>query len=133
MPQRKLTFLKALLSLSLLAMALTVFRRKPDAWEYERVEDEVEVTPAVPRAAAGEKEGRKGGGIPEAPSRVADVGGSVRLLSKLTEDEPTTAWGEGDRYLAVSGGTGVYIIDVANGQATQLVPTGGFGGIDWTR
>src|SRR5918993_2995550 len=52
MPQRKLIFLKALLPLSLLAMALTVFRRKPDEWEYERIEDEVEVTAAVPRAAA---------------------------------------------------------------------------------
>ena len=52
MPQRKLIFLKALLPLSLLAMAVTVFRRKPDEWEYERIQDEVEVTPAVPRAAA---------------------------------------------------------------------------------
>jgi len=52
MPQRKLIFLKALLPLSLLAMALTVFRRKPDEWEYERIEDEAEVTAAVPRVAA---------------------------------------------------------------------------------
>jgi WD40-like Beta Propeller Repeat len=64
---------------------------------------------------------------------LADVGGAVRRLSKLTEDEPTTAWAESDRYVAVSGGTGVYVIDAASGSTTQLVQTGGFGGIDWTR
>ena len=40
MPQRKLIFLKALLPLGLLAMAVAVFRRKPDEWEYERIEEE---------------------------------------------------------------------------------------------
>jgi hypothetical protein len=64
---------------------------------------------------------------------VVEVGGAIRRLSKLTEDEPTTAWGEGDRYVAVSGGTGVYVIDAASGSTTQLVQVGGFGGIDWTR
>jgi Tol biopolymer transport system component len=64
---------------------------------------------------------------------LADVSGAVRRLSKLTEDEPTTAWGEGDRYVAVSGGTGVYVVDAASGSTTQLVQVGGFGGIDWTR
>jgi hypothetical protein len=64
---------------------------------------------------------------------VAEVGGGVKRLSKLTEDEPMTAWGEGDRFVAVSGGTGVYVIDAASGEATRLVTEGGFGGIDWTR
>jgi len=35
--------------------------------------------------------------------------------------------------VAVSGGTGVYVIDAASGNTTQLVQVGGFGGIDWTR
>ena len=43
MPQRKRIFLKAVLPLSLLAMAAAIFRRKPDAWEYERAEDVVAV------------------------------------------------------------------------------------------
>lgn len=64
---------------------------------------------------------------------VAEVSGGVRRLTKLTEDEPMTAWGPDDQYVAVSGGTGVYVIDVATGQPTQLAPLGGFGGIDWTR
>jgi Tol biopolymer transport system component len=64
---------------------------------------------------------------------LADVSGALRRLSKLTEDEPTTAWSEGDRYVAVSGGTGVYVVDAASGSTTQLVQMGGFGGIDWTR
>ena len=55
-----------------------------------------------------------------------------RWRSKLAEDEPTVAWGDGGRYLAVSGGTGVYIIDVNTGQPIQLTKVGGFGGIDWT-
>ena len=40
MPQPKRIFLKAvLLPLSLLAMAAAIFRRKSDAWEYERIEE----------------------------------------------------------------------------------------------
>ena len=46
MPQPKRIFLKAvLLPLSLLAMAAAIFRREPDAWEYERIEEEVAVEP----------------------------------------------------------------------------------------
>jgi dipeptidyl aminopeptidase/acylaminoacyl peptidase len=63
---------------------------------------------------------------------LAELGGGVRRVNKLAEDEPTVAWSADDRYLAVSGGTGVYIIEVASGQATQLTRAGGFGGIDWT-
>ena len=54
MPQRKRISLKAfLLPLSLLAMAAAIFRRKPDAWEYERIAEEVAVEPpaAAPPAA----------------------------------------------------------------------------------
>ena len=49
MPQRKRIFLKAvLLPLSLLAMAAAIFRRTPDAWEYEEIEEKVAVeTPAA--------------------------------------------------------------------------------------
>ena len=64
---------------------------------------------------------------------VADVGAGVRRLAKLTEDEPTVAWSADSRFAAVSGGTGVYVIDGASGQTTQLQQIGGFGGIDWTR
>jgi Tol biopolymer transport system component len=63
---------------------------------------------------------------------VSDLRGEIRRVSKLAEDEPTVAWGEGGRYLAVSGGTGVYIVDVSTGQPVQLAKVGGFGGIDWT-
>ena len=46
MPQPKRIFLKAvLLPLSLLAMAAAIFRRKSDAWEYERIEEEAAVEP----------------------------------------------------------------------------------------
>ena len=41
MPQRKRIFVKALLPLGLLAMAAASLRRSPDAWEYERIEEEV--------------------------------------------------------------------------------------------
>jgi hypothetical protein len=49
MPQRNRILLKAvLLPLGLLAMAAAIFRRKPDAWEYEQIEEEVAVeTPAA--------------------------------------------------------------------------------------
>ena len=46
MPQPKRNFLKAvLLPLSLLAMVAAIFRREPDAWEYERIEEEAAVEP----------------------------------------------------------------------------------------
>jgi Tol biopolymer transport system component len=64
---------------------------------------------------------------------VADVSGGVRRLGTLTEDEPTLAWSADGRFMAVSGGTGVYVVDATSGQATQLQQIGGFGGIDWTR
>jgi hypothetical protein len=51
MPQRKRIFLKAvLLPLGLLAMAAAIFRRTPDAWEYEQIEEE-EVAVETPAAA----------------------------------------------------------------------------------
>lgn len=46
MPQRKHIFLKALLPLVLLAVA-AIFRRKPDAWEYEQAVDDVAVASPV--------------------------------------------------------------------------------------
>ena len=49
MPQRNRIFLKALLPISLLVMAiLAILGRKPDDWEYERIEEAeaLEVTPA---------------------------------------------------------------------------------------
>ena len=53
MPQRKLIFLKALLPLGLLAMAVAVFRRKPDEWEYELIEEErVETAPTAAPAVS---------------------------------------------------------------------------------
>jgi Tol biopolymer transport system component len=64
---------------------------------------------------------------------VADLNGGVQRLGALIEDEPTVAWSEDGQYVAVSGGTGVYVMAVASGQATQLTKVGGFGGIDWTR
>ena len=55
MPQRKHFFLKALLPLGLLAMAAAIFRRKPDAWEYERAEEEVEAVETVVPASAAQR------------------------------------------------------------------------------
>lgn len=62
-----------------------------------------------------------------------EIGGGVRQLAKLTEDDPTVTWSPDSRYAAVSGGTGIYVIDGTTGQTTQLQKVGGFGGIDWTR
>jgi Tol biopolymer transport system component len=63
---------------------------------------------------------------------MAESDGKLRLASKLTEDEPMVGWSPDGRYLAASGGTGVYVIEAAGGQTTQLGKQGGFGGIDWT-
>jgi Tol biopolymer transport system component len=64
---------------------------------------------------------------------VVEVGGATRRVGNLAEDEPTVAWSDGGQFLAVSGGTGVYVLDVGSGEASQLTKVGGFGGIDWTR
>lgn len=51
MPRRNRTIWKALLPLGLLAVALAVFRRRSDDWEYEQAEPEpVEPAPASPQA-----------------------------------------------------------------------------------
>ena len=53
MPRRNRIFMKALLPLGLLAVAvLAVFRRKPDEWEYEVVEASASAAPADPPAPA---------------------------------------------------------------------------------
>jgi Tol biopolymer transport system component len=64
---------------------------------------------------------------------LVDLSGNIRLVNKLAEDDPTLAWSPDGRYLAVSGETGVYVIQVSNGQVNRLANVGGFGGIDWTR
>jgi hypothetical protein len=64
---------------------------------------------------------------------VVELNGDIRRMGTLREDEPTVAWHEGGQHLAVSGGTGVYVIDVTTGSATKVSAVGGFGGIDWTR
>lgn len=55
MPQRRRIFLKTLLPLGLLAVAATIFRRKPDAWEYEQVVE----TATVPKPAVAPQVGRR--------------------------------------------------------------------------
>jgi Tol biopolymer transport system component len=64
---------------------------------------------------------------------MVEIGGGVRQLAKLTEDDPTVTWSPDSRFAAASGGTGVSVIDGATGQTTQVQKVGGFGGIDWTR
>jgi Tol biopolymer transport system component len=63
---------------------------------------------------------------------ITGLDGTPRRLGTLEEDEPTVAWSPDGSHLAVSGGTGVYVLDVARGEATRLLNMGGFGGIDWT-
>ena len=51
MPRRNRTIWTTLLPLGLLAVALAVFRRRPDDWEYEQAEDEpTDIAPAAPQA-----------------------------------------------------------------------------------
>jgi Tol biopolymer transport system component len=63
---------------------------------------------------------------------ITGLDGSPRRLGTLEEDEPTLAWSPDGSHLAVSGATGVYVMDVARGEATRFLNMGGFGGIDWT-
>jgi hypothetical protein len=59
MPQRKRIFLKALLPLSLLAMAAAIFGRKPDAWEYEQIEEDAAVETPVAAPPTTDRHPRK--------------------------------------------------------------------------
>jgi Tol biopolymer transport system component len=63
---------------------------------------------------------------------LADLSGGLKLVNMIAEDDPTLAWSPDAQYLAVSGGNGVHIVDVATGTASQVASMGGFGGIDWT-
>jgi hypothetical protein len=60
MPQRKRIFVKALLPLGLLAMAAAIFRRKPDEWEYERAEAEIQaIEPTAPAGVARRRQSKR--------------------------------------------------------------------------
>ena len=60
MPQRKHIFSKALLPLGLLAMTAAIFRRKPDEWEYERAEEEIEaIEAAAPAGVARRRQSKR--------------------------------------------------------------------------
>jgi Tol biopolymer transport system component len=63
---------------------------------------------------------------------LVDRTGTLKLINRLAEDDPTVTWSPDGRSLAVSGENGVYLIDVAGGRASRIATAGGPGGIDWT-
>ena len=58
-------------------------------------------------------------------------GGDLQRVSYLLEDEPSLAWSPDGRWLAVQGGGGLTLIEVASGRADRLAPYTAYGAIDW--
>jgi hypothetical protein len=58
-------------------------------------------------------------------------GGDLQRLSYLLEDEPSLAWSPDGRWLAMQGGSGLTLIEVASGRADRLAPYAAYGAIDW--
>jgi Tol biopolymer transport system component len=58
-------------------------------------------------------------------------GSGLRRLTDLAEDDPALAWSPDGRWLALQGGSGVYVIDMSGSTLYQVSEGIGFGGLDW--
>jgi len=59
-------------------------------------------------------------------------GSGLRRLTELAEDDPSVAYSPDGRWLALQGGTGVYLIDLSTTALYHISDAVGFGGMDWT-
>jgi len=60
-------------------------------------------------------------------------GSNLRRLTRMNEDDPSLAWSPDGRWLALLGGSGLTLVDVASGRTERLLRDPAFGAIDWGR
>ena len=80
--------------------------------------------PAHPRTVAAH-------GFPAEPFVVAPSGADARRLAQLPIDDAAVAWSPDGAWVAVSGASGVYLVNVADGETRRITENGSFGAIDW--
>jgi Tol biopolymer transport system component len=70
-------------------------------------------------------------GIPWDPWVINLDGSGLRQLVSLSEDDPTRAWSPDGTTLAVLGGNGLWLVDLAGGGPATLLGYGSYGVFDW--
>ncbi|HZO25307.1 MAG TPA: hypothetical protein VFH48_04860 [Chloroflexota bacterium] len=70
-------------------------------------------------------------GFPAEPYVVSPSGGDARRLAELPIDDAAVAWSPDGAWIAVSGASGVFLVNVADGETRRITENGSFGAIDW--
>jgi Tol biopolymer transport system component len=60
-------------------------------------------------------------------------GSGLRQLTHMLEDDPSVAWSPDGQWLAVQGGAGLTLVEVATGRTQRVARDAAFGAIDWGR
>ena len=80
--------------------------------------------PTSPRSVAAH-------GFPAEPYVVSPSGADARRLAPLPIDDAAVAWSPDNAWVAVRGASGVYLVNVADGETRRINENGSFGAIDW--
>lgn len=70
-------------------------------------------------------------GFPAEPYVVSPSGGDARRLAELPIDDAAVAWSPDGAWIAISGASGVFLVNVADGETRRIAENGSFGAIDW--
>jgi hypothetical protein len=62
---------------------------------------------------------------------ISAVGGDPRPLAKMPIDDAAVAWSPDGGWLAVSGASGLFLVNAGDGSARKVSEIGSFGAIDW--
>jgi Tol biopolymer transport system component len=82
------------------------------------------VEPVRPRTVAAH-------GFPAEPFIVSPTGVDARRLAPLPIDDAAVAWSPDGTRVAVSGASGLFLVNVADGETRRITEAGSFGAIDW--
>lgn len=70
-------------------------------------------------------------GFPAEPFVVSPSGADARRLAQLPIDDAAVAWSPDGGWVAVSGASGLFLVNVADGEVRRITENGSFGAIDW--
>ena len=70
-------------------------------------------------------------GFPAEPFVVSPAGADARRLAELPIDDAAVAWSPDGAWVAVSGASGVFLVNVSDGEVRRITENGSFGAIDW--